>query len=438
MIWEISEQTETIEGLDASGRPDPAYAAALGLLPAPLGRRALAAISDVIAWIVVQLPLWLGAVPLLLKLATGSISAYGLVNHPGFVLAVVMASITVLLSLALAIVQWAMHGVKGMTIGKAIWGIRTVDVRTLERPGMLRLLLRWLIIGAAGLIPAVGSALFLASPLFDPDRRRGWHDKATGVWLIDVRAGLNPFDEKRLRVARKMVKADPLPERAPLPSLATPDNPSAQPSYRPGSRVSAGVLGVARPHDGDARPVVGLPPAEERTPEQPVEPGKPRLGGYRQGPTPDAAEPAPASDGASAAPAPTPQEPATPPRERRTVAVQREQPVAAKPVQYGLRFDTGEGVAITAAVLLGRGPDAAGHPDAVPIALADDTRSLSKTHLLARPVDDGIELTDCHSTNGSGLIRDGVEYALVADVPATAAEGDVVRMGDRIATVVRV
>ena len=39
MIWEIDDKSETIEGLDEAGRPDPAYAAALGLLPAPLGRR---------------------------------------------------------------------------------------------------------------------------------------------------------------------------------------------------------------------------------------------------------------------------------------------------------------------------------------------------------------------------------------------------------------
>ena len=149
MIWEIDDKSETIEGLDESGRPDPAYAAALGLLPAPLGRRALAAVYDGAAWMLVQLPFLIGSVPLLMKLAGGSISAYGLVNHPGFTLAVVMASITALLSLALAIVQWSLHAVKGMTIGKALTRIRTVNVRTLGKAGFLRLLLRYLIVGAA-------------------------------------------------------------------------------------------------------------------------------------------------------------------------------------------------------------------------------------------------------------------------------------------------
>ncbi|GAA2898034.1 RDD family protein [Microbacterium esteraromaticum] len=485
MIWEIDDKSETIEGLDESGRPDPAYAAALGLLPAPLGRRALAAVYDGAAWMLVQLPFLIGSVPLLMKLAGGSISAYGLVNHPGFTLAVVMASITALLSLALAIVQWSLHAVKGMTIGKALTRIRTVNVRTLGKAGFLRLLLRYLIVGAAGLLPAIGSALFLLSPVFDPERRgRGWHDKASGVWLVDVRAGLNPFDEKRMRVARKMVKAEPTRERVVLPSLATPVDPSQQPAYRPGSRVSAGVLGVARPHDANERPVIGLPVAAGPEPEPQGEAGKPVLGGYRAPAKPEE----PASGSSAPPPAATPPAvgaagPGAPvvdavPRQRRearTVAVERQRetpaaaapvapaaapetaapaaapeaaapaaaapapaPEAAAPVRFGLRFDTGEGIGVTAPVLLGRNPDASGHPGATPMPLADSTRSLSKTHLLARPVDGGIEVVDLGSTNGSGLIRGGAEYALSAGAATLVTEGDTIRLGDRIAAVVRV
>lgn len=455
MIWEIDEKSETIEGLDEAGRPDPAYAAALGLLPAPLGRRALAAVCDGAAWMLVQLPFWIGSVPLLLKLAGGSISSYGLVNHPGFTLAVVMASITAVLTLALAIVQWSLHAVKGTTIGKAITRIRTVNVRTLGRPGFLRLLLRYLLMGASGLLPAVGPVLFLLSPAFDPERRgRGWHDRATAVWLVDVRAGLNPFDEKRMRVARKMVKAEPTRERVVLPSLATPVDPSQQPSYRPGNRVSAGVLGVARPYDAKERPVIGLPQVTEPEPEPQGEAGKPVLGGYR-GPvkpesqaspaTPPAAQPAapvaaPAPGAAAAVVGAVPQQR----REPRTVAVERPEPAPAAaapaptPVRYGLRFDSGEGIGVTAPVLLGRNPDVSGHAGATPMPLADSTRSLSKTHLLARPVDGGIEVVDLGSTNGSGLIRDGAEYALTAGAATLATEGDTIRLGDRTAAVVRV
>jgi pSer/pThr/pTyr-binding forkhead associated (FHA) protein len=53
-----------------------------------------------------------------------------------------------------------------------------------------------------------------------------------------------------------------------------------------------------------------------------------------------------------------------------------------------------------------------------------------------RPVAAGFEITDCGSTNGSGLIRDGIEYAAPAGAPVPVRDGDTIRMGDRLATVV--
>jgi uncharacterized RDD family membrane protein YckC len=418
MIWEIDEQKPTIEGLDADGRADPAYAAALGLLRAPFGRRSLALTVDAALWLILLLPFLIGAAPLLLKLATGAVSPYGFLNHPSFVLALVMASVSTLLGLVYLIVQLVLHGRKGTTIGKSATGIRSVNVRTLERPGVGAVLLRFLLVVAAGIVPVLGPVFLLASPTFDPDRRgRGLHDKATGIWLVDARKGLNPYDEKRMRVARKVVKAEPTPGRSALPSLATPADPAAQPEYRPGGRVSAGVLGMARPHDAHERPTIGLSPATPRAAPEAAEAGKPVLGGYRM-----AAREAPtAAAPQMPEPAPVPPNPVP----------------APEPVRLGLRWETGETTPIAAPVLLGRNPDAAEHPGATAIALADDSRSLSKTHLLVRPVADGLEIVDCHSTNGSGLIRGGTEYGIPAGTPATATEGDTIRLGDRVATVIR-
>lgn len=433
MIWEIDEGKPVIEGLDAAGRPDPAYAAALGLLRAPFGRRALAFTCDAVVWLLLQLPLWIGAVPLLLKLASGSISAYGFLNHPDFVLAAVMAGITVLLSLVYLVVQLVLHGRKGVTIGKAVAGIRSVNVRTLERPKVGAVFLRFLLFTASGVLPLLGPVFLLVSPTFDPDRRgRGLHDKATNVWLVDSRRGLNPYDEKRMRVARKMVKTEPVPERSALPSLATPVDPSAQPQYRPGSRVSAGVLGVARPHD----------------PRERSEGGPASAPASLRGDAPSPPVPAPAPVPASTpAPAPTPAPVPTPaPAPAPTPAAEPSvpspasdpAPAPAPMVRHGLRFDTGENILVAEPVLLGRNPDAAGHPGARAIALADDSMSLSKTHMLVRPVDGGIEVIDCRSTNGSGLIRGGTEYGIAPGAPVQAVDGDMLRLGDRIATVVRV
>ncbi|MFS0732153.1 RDD family protein [Microbacterium sp. 1P10UB] len=473
MIWEIDEKRSEIEGVDAQGRADPAYAAALGLLRAPFGRRALAAVIDAALWLILAIPFVVGAVPLLLKLATGSISAYGFLNHPDFVLAAVLAAVSTLFGLIYLVVQLILHGVKGRTIGKSLTGIRSVDVRTLAKPRVSRVLLRFLLLVAAGVVPVIGVALLLVSPTFDPERRgRGLHDKAVGMWLVDVRRGLNPYDEKRMRVARKMVKAEPVLGRSALPSLATPTAPGAQPEYRPGNRVSAGILGLARPHDSRERPSVGLSLATPVVPSAPAEPGRPVLGGYRpldatgsDAVAPDAATsavaapsavappadaPAPAPAPASAppvaaprpAPIPTPEPAATPaampePQPERDLAPEPgPAPAPGRAPGYGLRFDSGEDVPIEGPVLIGRNPDPAEHPGAAAVPLVDDSRSLSKTHLLARPLADGIEITDWRSTNGSGLVRGGTEYAVVPGTPLHIAVGDVIRLGDRVATVV--
>ncbi|WP_312677520.1 RDD family protein [Microbacterium sp.] len=417
MIWEIEHETRVVDGLDAQGRPDPAYAAALGLVPAPFGRRALAFAIDIAIWLILQLPLWLGATPLLLKLATGAISPYGFVNHPDFVLAVIMAAVSVALSLVYVVVQWMLHGLKGITIGKAVTGIRSVNVMTLERPGVWAVLVRYVIVAASGILPAVGPALVLLSPTFDLERRgRGWHDRIGKVWLVDVRHGLNPYDEKRMRVARKTVKAEPAPERVELPSLATPRDPVAQPEYRPGSRISAGVVGVPRSPEAPAMPAPAAAAAPASAPVNPA-------------PASPVATPAPA------APAVATSAPATP-----SVAVadapgpRRRGRMSA----LGLRLDTGETIPVTEPILLGRDPDASAHLGARAVALADTTRTLSKTHALVQPVAGGLEIIDRRSTNGCGVIRGGIETELASGGSATVAEGDAIRLGDRIADVVQI
>lgn len=433
LIWEVDEEKETIEGLDENGRPDPAYAAALGLLRAPLGRRAFAVVCDVVIWAVVQLPLWIGAVPLLLKLADGSISPYGFMNHPGFVLAVVMASVTTFLTLVLSVLQLVLHGRSGRTLGKAIVGIRTVNVRTLERPGIGWVLLRYLLVCASNIIPLLGPVILLLSPTFDPERRgRGLHDKATHAWLVDVRQGLNPYDQKRLRVARKLVKAEPARERSVLPSLATPTDPSQQPAYRPGNRVSAGVIGIARPHTPDARPEIGLPQTAPPSLPAQSELGKPVLGGYRHSDDDRLVDPAQGVPPVGAGQPSGEMAPVAPPAQPQPTP---QQPAPA--VSFGLRLDTGANVPVTEPLLFGRNPDPAVFPTARPVPLDDESKSLSKTHLLVRPVDGGLEITDCGSTNGSGLMRAGIEYVIEAGVPVVTVDGDTIRLGDRSAVVVQ-
>jgi hypothetical protein len=196
---------------------------------------------------------------------------------------------------------------------------------------------------------------------------------------------------------------------------------------------------VARPHEAHERPAVGLSLATPTTAQAPTEVGKPVLGGYRiaAGEKPTAAEVSAAAPVLPApAPAPRPEPVQSPAPEPEPV--QPPAPQAEPAARFGLRFDTGESISISEPVLLGRNPDATEHPGASAIALADESRSLSKTHMLVRPVDGGLEIVDCSSTNGSGFIRGGTEYGVAARTPTVVTDGDMIRLGDRVAAVVHV
>lgn len=538
VIWEVGDDEKKIEGLDEFGNPDPAYAAALGLVRAPMGRRALAATIDIVIYLILQLPYWLFALPLILKLYLGRISMYGFVNHPQFILAVVMFGITFVLTLAYCIVQLVLHGRKGVTVGKGLMGIRSVNVKTLERPGFWRIVLRAVVFWGSGVV-VIGPVLFCLSPLFDPTKRgRGWHDLVGRNWYVDVRNGLQPYDEKRMRIARKMVTVEPVSAQKPMPSLATPTVQGAEGEYRPGGRVSAGVLGVARPHGAGPRPEVGLSGlAEQAEPPAPAEPspGRPVVGGYRrpakssgdetgqqpssgrgsgatdlssgsatppaQGPPPapvysppaPPAPRAPVSSGSSGGmvtgtpwgppraqePAPeTPSAAAEPDRSaagRPAGAPQAGAPPAGappgaplavssgaaavppptpRPAQPGppavaqpdveqtrmhvpsfvLHLDDGTLIPVAEAVVLGRDP-APGNGATHVIAVSDQTRSVSKTHLVLNPTEAGIEVTDLRSTNGTAVVHDGGERTLEPGLPILALPGDTVRFGERTAVV---
>ena len=87
-------------------------------------------------------------------------------------------------------------------------------------------------------------------------------------------------------------------------------------------------------------------------------------------------------------------------------------------------------------LLVGRDPDPAAAPGAEPTRLTDESRSLSKTHALLVPTSGGLEVIDRGSTNGSAVVRAGVETPAVAGVALSVVIGDTVRLGDLLAEVV--
>ncbi|WP_194409237.1 RDD family protein [Microbacterium cremeum] len=475
MIWEIDEASRSIEGLDERGRARPEYAASLGLVPAPFGRRALAATIEAAVYVVLQLPMLLVALPGLVALtASGAQPTSG-----GLLLIVICAAVSTVLTTAYVMTQLALHGRRGVTLGKAITGLRSVNVRTLERPGFWRgAVVRALVLWGSFAVPLVGPVLVIAlSPFFDGERRgRGWPDLAAATWFVDVRRGLNPYDVKRMRIARKTVATDLQDDRSELPSLATPvGEQSAAAAYIPTSRSSGGVLGALRA-DGaaadEARPDIPLtgaglapaqaspeagpsvagvpawsPPAADAAAPQPSPvpqagpAAAPAAGGAAWVPPrlmPDA-EPAAPAGGPRPSPAPVP---APSPAARAAAAPSRQAPsvpapaVPTPPVREAsatLTLDDGGVIEIRGSgILIGRDPASSpGDPRLVPVALADPSMSVSKTHLAVIRAGADLVAIDLGSTNGTAIVRKGVEHPLTPREQVALRDDDTIRLGDR-------
>src|SRR5690349_5621017 len=151
-----------VPGLDASGRPDPAYAARLGLRPAPTGRRAAAFALDAAAYVLAASPAIVGAV-LLANTIVGSDAATGL-DPSSLVLPLVLVAVGQVLVAAFGITQLALHGRRGVTLGKRALGLRSVQVADFGRAGFWRVVLRVLVLWASQVVlPLVGPALMFAS-----------------------------------------------------------------------------------------------------------------------------------------------------------------------------------------------------------------------------------------------------------------------------------
>ena len=402
LIWELPDAERPVEGVEGSGAPDPAYAAALGLVTAPPGRRAAAAAIDIAVFAALQVTFVIVSLPLFVRLLRGRITWYGFVNHPDFLVSVIVAGVTLLLTILFVVAQLVMQGKWGFTLGKLATGLRTVNVRSLAAPGVARGAWRALVAWVP-LVTVVGTPVVLASPLWSHDRSRGWHDGAGDVWVVDARHGLDPFDRKRMRIARKAVTSAAAPPPRSLPSLATDNGSHVDHVYRPGARTSAGVLGAARPHAPFGRVTVGLAasaPGKHAASTESVDTGPVTVD--RQQPLPQPA-----------------QQPASPPVP---------QPVP-QPAPVTLLLDNGQRIQVTGAVVLGRSPVPV--DGALPVSIDDPGSSISKTHVVVRRVDAGVEVIDRGSTNGTALVSNGHQQLLPAGEVGVARPGDTIRIGDR-------
>ncbi|MHC2999827.1 RDD family protein [Microbacterium sp. HJ5] len=418
----------------------PESAQRLGIVPAGAGFRSLAFTIDAAIWMVLVSPLIVGAV--MLSLGDASL------------LPLILVGAGWLLTTLFVLLQLVLHGRRGVTAGKAALRLRSVSATHLGRPGFWRVVLRALVLWAGFLVlVVVGPAVLFASSLWDPQRRgRSILDRIGGCWVIDARAGLDPFDAKALRHARRALRGRP-DDGENLPSMASGAD-AASALRIPDARSRAGVVGpggtgaqwaLAQSAD-DLGVIDGVPGAPSSTAvgQGSVAAGSgssfaPAIQSFAPAggvgaaapffPEPAPAQPAPshaapASAAPASAPAPAPQGRVESPPHAAGMPAPAEvvqaagavPPASSRRAQAMIRFDDGSVVRVPLLGLIGRDPEAsAGESADALVRLEDPQRLMSKTHAAFGQDAEGVWVGDRGSRNGTQLLSPGGD---VVDVTA--------------------
>jgi uncharacterized RDD family membrane protein YckC len=311
-------------------------------------------------------------------LAVAILASQLLISRGHAVVGVLLIVVTVL---AVGGVFALMTGTTGTTPGKSLLGLRLVHTGTREPIGVGPAMLRTSVLGVAALPFGFGLAALAWTALADVTRlRRGWHDHLVSSIVVDTRP-VPVVVETEDAGPRHVVN---LTAMRLLPARHTPPapDPASVPARAPSRPRHASAAA--------AEAVAGLTTVRDSGP------------------------------GANGTPEPT-------------------APVVLPASTWGLAFDTGERVVVDTLVLIGRRPEPrSGEQAARMVALPSADMSVSKTHAQVVVAADGaLVVTDRGSTNGSTLVRKGMPRPLTAGRPATLLDGDVVNLGDRTMTVVR-
>jgi uncharacterized RDD family membrane protein YckC len=287
--------------------------------------------------------------------------------------AVVLGSIV---ALAWVLLAWWMGAKRAATPGMRPMKIQVVGLRDGRPVGWGRFAVRELVLLA--LAVTVVGLLVMGYFLARQPRKQGWHDLVAESVVIKERPLAPP--QPRAQVSR------PAPPAVPAP---------------------------ARPAPGAA------PPAAAPTPL-----------------TPPVAQPAPRSPHASGSTAVSPAAAKPGPRPVVTIEKSPDAPPApaARPVASDWRIvlDDGRTLDLTGLVLLGRNPQPrSGEDGADLVKVADETRTVSKTHLALGVDPRGVFVVDRGSTNGSTVTNtSGVSSLCMAGEVVYVAEGSIVSFGE--------
>ena len=326
------------------------------------------------------------------------------------------------LILAWALLVWQMYAVRAAGPGMRLMKLQLVGYTDGRPIGWGRFFLRWLVLA---LLSATGiGLLFMIIFLVLHPRRQGWHDLAADSVVIKERVLAPP------RSAETAASAAIEPSRAPDVDSAPEDTAPVDTAPVPAAPVQTAPGEAAAGETAPSEPVpVGNAPVEA------VPVGVAAAGAS----TEEYSSVGPMAAGAAGGPEePRPGEPAVHEHE---VEPSSQQPVAVadfdrdrRPLDEGwmVVLDDGREIEVNSLVLLGRNPQPrAGEEDAQLIKVADETRTVSKSHLALGVDGNGMYVMDRGSTNGSTVTnQDGSSQPCLAGDLVAVHPGTVVSFGD--------
>ena len=285
-----------------------------------------------------------------------------------------------------------------------------------------------------------------------------WVDRVCGMGNLDIRASRSGASEA-VFASRQTSASEAVPSSVAAPSPAHQwAGPSASPEAVPGSVAASSPAPMAPPTTAPVQvappvapvaapdPVVMSAPAPTGAPVEapiaapaptgaPVSMAAPAVSAPVQQPVPPAGPAVPARHGGASAMPKVPQAPA-PQASAPQQAAPR--PSFASTPTLAIIVDDGQRIEVNAQIVLGRAPEQT-PADAQAIAIADSTRSLSRTHLRVAPADgEALWIEDTFSANGTRLqAPDGSTQPLPRGQRVKVPVGTVLLLGERRLSVSR-
>ena len=285
-----------------------------------------------------------------------------------------------------------------------------------------------------------------------------WVDRVCGMGNLDIRASRSGASEA-VFASRQTSASEAVPGSVAAPSPAHQwAGPSASPEAVPGSVAAPSPAPMAPPTTVPVQvappvaplaapdPVVMSAPAPTGAPVEapiaapaptgaPVSMAAPAVSAPVQQPVPPAGPVVPARHGGASAMPKVPQAP-TPQASAPQQAAPR--PSFASAPTLAIIVDDGQRIEVNAQIVLGRAPEQT-PADAQAIAIADSTRSLSRTHLRVAPADgEALWIEDTFSANGTRLqAPDGSTQPLPRGQRVKVPVGTVLLLGERRLSVSR-